>query len=58
MMQKKIVGRKEELQELNDIYTSKKAEFAAVYGRRRVGKSYLINNYFSNKKAVFLVVSV
>ncbi len=52
-MQKKIIGRKEELQELDDIYTSKKAEFVAVYGRRRVGKSYLINNYFSNKKAVF-----
>lgn len=37
-----IIGRKAEIEELNTLYHSKKAEFVAVYGRRRVGKTYLI----------------
>lgn len=38
----KIIGRKEEIQELERLYNSNRAEFVAVYGRRRVGKTYLI----------------
>lgn len=37
-----IVGRKREREELEEIYGSGKAEFVAVYGRRRVGKTYLV----------------
>ncbi|MBR4363719.1 MAG: ATP-binding protein [Prevotella sp.] len=40
-MDKNFIGRKEELQMLKDIKSSGKAEFVAVYGRRRVGKTYL-----------------
>ena len=42
-----IVGRKKEIQQLNSITQSKKSEFVTVYGRRRVGKTYLIREYFN-----------
>ena len=38
-----MIGRKQEIKQLNDIYNSGKAEFVAVYGRRRVGKTYLVD---------------
>ena len=34
-----IIGRKQEIAELNRVFESGRAEFVAVYGRRRVGKS-------------------
>ena len=40
-----FIGRKEELQLLQDISKSGRAEFVAVYGRRRVGKTYLIQQF-------------
>ena len=48
-MDKDFIGRKEELQLLHDISHSGKAEFVAVYGRRRVGKTYLIQQFFGNE---------
>lgn len=47
-MDKNFIGRKEELQMLKSIMSSGKAEFVAVYGRRRVGKTYLIQQFFNN----------
>ena len=44
-----MVGRTKEIQRLKEIYNSKKAEFVAVYGRRRVGKTFLINEIFKGK---------
>ena len=46
-----MIGRKRELQELNELYDSGKAELVAVYGRRRVGKTYLIDEAFRDKMA-------
>jgi len=43
-----IIGRKREKEELINLYHSKRAEFVTVYGRRRVGKTFLINNHFEN----------
>ena len=37
-----IIGRKPELETLKYLYESQKSEFLAIYGRRRVGKSFLI----------------
>ena len=48
-MSKKIIGRTSELQILKEIEKSKDAEFVAVYGRRRVGKTFLIREFFSKK---------
>ncbi len=48
-----IVGRQYEQQQLQKIFQSNAAEFVAVYGRRRVGKTYLIREFFNNKKCIF-----
>lgn len=37
-----IIGRREEIKELERHYQSDRPEFIAVYGRRRVGKTFLI----------------
>lgn len=44
-----IVGRKKEIKELNELYNSDKAELVAVYGRRRVGKTFLVDESLSGK---------
>lgn len=43
-----IIGRVAEKQLLNQIIASKRAELLAVYGRRRVGKTYLIRSHLRN----------
>ena len=44
-----MVGRKKESQELLEIYESGQAEFIAIYGRIRVGKTYLVDKVFKDK---------
>ena len=44
-----IIGRKEEQQILHSAAQSENSEFVAVYGRRRVGKTYLIRETFGYK---------
>ena len=44
-----IIGRKEEQQILHSAVQSENSEFVAVYGRRRVGKTYLIRETFGYK---------
>lgn len=46
-----IVGRAKEISDLNHYLKSGKAEFIALYGRRRVGKTYLITSFFKNSFA-------
>lgn len=45
----KLIGRKHEIEELNRLYNSDKAQFVAVYGRRRVGKTFLVNQTFKQR---------
>jgi uncharacterized protein len=45
----KIIGREAEIKLLNQIVDSDKAAFVAVYGRRRVGKTFLIKEFFDGK---------
>lgn len=42
-----LIGRKHEQRRLLDAYNSDYSEFVAVYGRRRVGKTFLIRETFS-----------
>ena len=49
-----MVGRKAELAALKRYYESGKAEFVALYGRRRVGKTYLINEFFHSRYAFYI----
>lgn len=44
-----IIGRKAEKATLGEVFSSKHSEFVAVYGRRRVGKTYLVRETFSDK---------
>ncbi len=44
-----MVGRKEEIAVLNELYNSTNAELVAVYGRRRVGKTFLVDETFGEK---------
>ena len=41
-----MVGRKEELKRLRLAYESQYSEFVSVYGRRRIGKTFLVNEAF------------
>lgn len=53
-MTAQLIGRTTEANKLKILYQSPKAEFLAIYGRRRVGKTYLIRQYFKNQKdAIF-----
>ncbi|MCQ2287122.1 MAG: ATP-binding protein [Bacteroidales bacterium] len=45
----KLIGRNIEIQKLTEYYNSQKSEFIAVYGRRRVGKTFLVNSVFKDK---------
>ena len=43
-----MTGRKEEQRLLNDLFDSRKAELVVIYGRRRIGKTFLIRETFEN----------
>jgi len=45
----KIIGRTKEIKRLTDYISSDKAEFLVVYGRRRVGKTFLIKQFFNER---------
>lgn len=48
-----FIGRDRELNALNNRFSSGKFEFAVIYGRRRVGKTALINEFIKDKEAIF-----
>lgn len=43
-----IIGREKEQKQLEKLYASDQSEFVALYGRRRVGKTYLIKEVFND----------
>lgn len=45
----RIIGREKEIAELKELYNSDKSEFVAVYGRRRVGKTFLVDEALKGK---------
>ena len=46
-----MIGRKAEQSELMRMYESNESEFVAIYGRRRVGKTYLVRETFDGRFA-------
>lgn len=44
-----VVGRKAEQQELGDALGSGRPELIAIYGRRRVGKTYLVRTFYAEQ---------
>lgn len=49
-----LIGRETEQQILIEILNSNKPEFLAIYGRRRIGKTFLVRELFKNKNCIFL----
>jgi AAA+ ATPase superfamily predicted ATPase len=49
-----LIGRTKEKKQLLDALKSKKSEFVAIYGRRRVGKTYLIRQSFGQPFTFYL----
>ncbi len=44
-----MIGRSSEVKTLNRLYNSGRAELVAIYGRRRVGKTFLVDETFSDR---------
>jgi uncharacterized protein len=49
-----LIGRSREKKQLLDALKSKKSEFVAIYGRRRVGKTYLVRQSFGQPFTFYL----
>ena len=51
-----FVGRKAELKQLNSLYEAKQNTLVMLYGRDGIGKTRLIKEFISDKKAWFYEV--
>lgn len=51
MSEKRLIGRKDECRRLDRCMSSDSSQLIVVYGRRRVGKTFLVNEYFENRFA-------
>ena len=48
-MKENIIGREQEIGKLENYISSRKSEFIAIYGRHRVGKTFLVKELFENR---------
>ena len=53
MINPAIIGRTDEINTLRACFESALPEFVAVYGRRRIGKTYLIKEFFKDTQGLF-----
>ena len=53
-MQQNIIGRKREINLLENCINSNKPEFVAIYGRRRIGKTYLVKQLLGNSFSFYM----
>ena len=44
-----MIGRQKEISELEELYNGNRAELVAIYGRRRIGKTYLVEQTFKDR---------
>ena len=51
---KDLIGRKAEITRLTEYVNSEQSELVVVYGRRRVGKTFLIKRFFNEKFVFYL----
>ena len=49
----RFVGRNRELKKLNELYQEEEFQFVVIYGRRRVGKTMLINEFLKKKRSAY-----
>src|SRR3990167_3364032 len=48
-----LIGRLAEQKQLQKCYSSDESEFVVIYGRRRIGKTYLVKEFFTTRKCLF-----
>lgn len=48
-----MIGRVEELNRLDEMYRSDKFEFLIMYGRRRVGKTAILQEFAGKHRSIF-----
>jgi hypothetical protein len=53
-----IIGREKEIKFFENLISAKQAEFVAVYGRRRIGKTFLIQNCCSHTDIYFEITGI
>ena len=56
-MAKRLIGREKEQKIFKELLTSEESEFVALYGRRRVGKTFLIETVYE-KEIVFSITGL
>jgi len=49
LVKMELIGRKEEKETFKYCLNSSESKLIAVYGRRRVGKTFLVRKYFQSK---------
>ncbi len=52
-----IIGRVREQELLEQAFKEKRNRFITVYGRRRIGKTYLINEFFKKKNCIYFHIT-
>ncbi len=52
-----IIGRKKEKESLERAFNDRESQFITIYGRRRVGKTYLVKEFFKQKECIFLHIT-
>ena len=57
-MNEVIIGRKAEQEILRQRIESKSPELIAIYGRRRIGKTYLVRQYFNDTFSFYSTVFI
>jgi len=52
-----FIDRENELKFLEEKFKKEKPELIIIYGRRRVGKTFLIKNFIKNKRAIYYLAT-
>jgi AAA+ ATPase superfamily predicted ATPase len=52
-----FIDRENELKFLEEKFKKGKPELIIIYGRRRVGKTFLIKNFIKNKRAIYYLAT-
>jgi len=51
----RLIGRERECEELKWAYESKRSELVILYGRRRIGKTFLVRRFFNDRYTFYYV---